>query len=250
MKLRARHAARAPGLGDRLPAPHALPALDQQRLVVRIGRHPAIVVLDQHQIAEAADFIARIDDDAAIRRDHRFAGPRRDIDAVIVEAVLLGAKPGNDLAPNGPEKSPIPSTFWRLRRCLARRRQGRKLGPSRNRRRRRLDGCRAAAGEFAGGGAAFASLPDGGGSGDAGVEPEATWGDNVGGGGNWVTVMPPGEVEGEVVEVRGCGPLAGMPPLGGRVSTFRISPGEAGCAAGGSAVTRPGMISVSPVRIL
>src|SRR3546814_4714090 len=63
--------------GDDIAPLHDLPATDEQRIGVRIGRHPVAAVLDEDQIAEARQRVARIGDHAIGGRAHRRSGRRR-----------------------------------------------------------------------------------------------------------------------------------------------------------------------------
>ena len=104
MQLRLADRAGRADLGDLLAAPHGLAALDQQRVVMRIGGHPAAGMLDQHQIAVAAQLVAGIGDHAGIGREHRRALGRGDVDAVIVRAARSRAVALDDLALDRPEE--------------------------------------------------------------------------------------------------------------------------------------------------
>src|SRR5260370_21096932 len=74
-------------LGDHLAAVHRVALLDEQLVAMGIGRDPAIGMLDQHQIAVAAQLVAGIGDDAAFDGLDRGTARRCDLDAVIVRAV-------------------------------------------------------------------------------------------------------------------------------------------------------------------
>jgi hypothetical protein len=59
---------------------------------VGVGRHPAIGMPDQQQIAEPPQLVAGIGHDAVIRRDDRGAPRGADVDAVVMQAAGLGAE--------------------------------------------------------------------------------------------------------------------------------------------------------------
>ena len=67
MELRRLDVPGRPDPCDGLPAFHLIALLDRQRLIMRIGRHPAIGMADQHHIAETAQLVTGIGNDA-IRR--------------------------------------------------------------------------------------------------------------------------------------------------------------------------------------
>ncbi len=66
MELDAVGAAGAAGPGDHLAAAHPLAPADQQPVVVGVGADPAGLVLDQDHVAEAAELVAGIGDDAVL----------------------------------------------------------------------------------------------------------------------------------------------------------------------------------------
>src|SRR5580658_821817 len=88
MKLRRRGIAGFAGLGDDLPAPDGLAAFDIELAVIGIGGHEAVGMTDQNKVAIATHFIARIDDNARLRRLDGGAFRQRDIDAVIGAAAI------------------------------------------------------------------------------------------------------------------------------------------------------------------
>ena len=63
MELRGGNVARAADARDRLAARDHLPAPNQKVLIVGVGGDPAAGVLDQDQVAEAAQFVAEVGDD-------------------------------------------------------------------------------------------------------------------------------------------------------------------------------------------
>jgi hypothetical protein len=65
---------------------------------VRVGRHVAIGVPDQHKIAVAFELVARIGHDAILGRLDRRALRHREIDAVVLLAVGFGTEAGNNAA--------------------------------------------------------------------------------------------------------------------------------------------------------
>ena len=71
---------------------------------MRIGRDPSIGVADEKQIAETAQLVAGVDDDAIIGRAHRRPQGCRDVDPVVVRAAVPGAEGQDDLAVDGPEE--------------------------------------------------------------------------------------------------------------------------------------------------
>src|SRR3546814_16240077 len=64
--------------GDDIAPLHDLPATDEQRSGVRIGRHPVAAVLDEDQIAEARQRVARIGDQAQKSVAWDTSGSERD----------------------------------------------------------------------------------------------------------------------------------------------------------------------------
>ena len=98
-----------------------------------IRRHPAVGVLDQDKIAEAAQLVAGIGDDAVIGGNDRRSLGGGDIDPVIVRAALARAEIDQDRAAHRPLK---PASGMRR---IGKRRQPR-LGHGRNRGGLRLGG--------------------------------------------------------------------------------------------------------------
>src|SRR5579862_6904298 len=91
MKLRRVDRAGRARRRDLLSALHRLAALYQQFSVMGVSGHIAARMLDQHQIAIAAQLVAGIGDAAGIGRADRLARPRRDVNAVIMGAARSGA---------------------------------------------------------------------------------------------------------------------------------------------------------------
>ena len=73
---------------------------------MRIGGDPAIRVLQQQHVAEAAHLVAGIGDDAAFGRPHRGTQRCGDVDAVIVPAAALRPELGDDAALHRPVEAP------------------------------------------------------------------------------------------------------------------------------------------------
>lgn len=85
-------------LGDRLPLCDRLAFPHEQRAVVRVGRQVIGVVLQDDQIAVAAQAVARIDDRAGGGRLHRRTGRIRDVDPLGFRSVerahhIAGCRP-------------------------------------------------------------------------------------------------------------------------------------------------------------
>ncbi len=72
-----------------------------------ISGDPSAAMIDQHQPAEHADFIAAIDDHSGCRRQDRRALGRSDIQPVIDPAPALRAEPRENIAPQRPGKTPV-----------------------------------------------------------------------------------------------------------------------------------------------
>src|SRR5262249_27902896 len=102
MQLRRCHIAGLARMRDHLSALDAVPTLDHDFARVSIGRNEAVRVADQHEVAIALQFIAGVSDDAIIRRFDWRAFRDRQIDAVVLRAVGLAAKTGNDTTANRP----------------------------------------------------------------------------------------------------------------------------------------------------
>src|SRR5262249_40616169 len=93
------------GLGDHLASAHHLIALDQQLLVVGVGRNPAVVVADQNQIAIAFELVAGVGDFAGLGRVDFRPLRQGQIDAVVVGAVGAAAVTGDDATAGRPTKA-------------------------------------------------------------------------------------------------------------------------------------------------
>ena len=102
VQLRRGHVAGLAGFGDHLAALDAVAALDHDFAGVGIGGDEAVAVAHQHQIAVALELVAGIGDDAVFRRLDRRALGHREIDAVVLQAVRLGAEAGDDPAAHRP----------------------------------------------------------------------------------------------------------------------------------------------------
>src|SRR5437870_3845435 len=84
MQLWLADAAGRADFGDNFAAVNRVALLDEKLVAMSVGRDPAIAVLDQHQIAVTAQFVARIRDNARLDCLDRGAARRRDVDTVIV----------------------------------------------------------------------------------------------------------------------------------------------------------------------
>src|SRR6266851_6060043 len=73
MQLRGSDIAALADAADDLAALYLIAALDQKGVAMGIGGDPAIGMADQQQIAEAAQLVAGIDDDATVGGAHRRA---------------------------------------------------------------------------------------------------------------------------------------------------------------------------------
>ena len=113
MKLRRADAPRLADPADDLTAFHDVPALDQQRLVVRVGRDPPAGVADHEEVSEAAQLVAGVGDDAVVRRAHGLASGGGDVDAVVVPSASLGAVAVHDTPLDGPDEQG--AAPWRRR---------------------------------------------------------------------------------------------------------------------------------------
>ena len=71
---------------------------------MRIGRYPAIGVLDEDKIAVAGQLVAGIGDDPARDRVDRRAARRGDVDAVIAAATRRNPIAGEDAAAHRPRE--------------------------------------------------------------------------------------------------------------------------------------------------
>ncbi len=105
MHLRLGDSAGGARLSNDLTAADLVAALDEDLLVIGIGRHPVIGVPDQHEIAVALKLVAGIGDDAALGGAHRGALGHGDVDALVLQAVGLWPIGGNDLAAHGPAEA-------------------------------------------------------------------------------------------------------------------------------------------------
>src|SRR5262245_17245837 len=113
MYLRLGRGASGASLGNDLAAAHLVAALDQDLLIMRVGRHPVVGVADQDEIAIALELVARIGHHAIFCRHHR--GPLRhgEIDAVIVAAVRPGSEGRHDAALHRPPETIAGHRIWR-----------------------------------------------------------------------------------------------------------------------------------------
>ena len=91
MQLRPQHAAGRPNARDGLAAADLLAGFDEQSRIVGVGAHPTALVLDQQQVAETAQLVAGISDNAVFGRSHRGSLSRQNVDAVVVKST--GARP-------------------------------------------------------------------------------------------------------------------------------------------------------------
>src|SRR3546814_16891158 len=73
---------------DRLTARNPVAASYQQGVGVGIGRRPAVRVLDQQQVAETAQLVAGIDDDAVLGGTDLGARRGGAVDSVLVPPAL------------------------------------------------------------------------------------------------------------------------------------------------------------------
>src|SRR3990170_7440478 len=105
MHLRLAHRAGGAGLGDDLAAAHLVAPLDQDLLVIGVGRHPVIGVPDQDEIAVAFELVAGIGHDTVLGGLHRGPLRNRHVDAVIVPAVGSRAELGDDAALHRPAEA-------------------------------------------------------------------------------------------------------------------------------------------------
>ncbi|MDQ0586733.1 hypothetical protein QFZ47_000842 [Variovorax paradoxus] len=74
-------------LGDLLALLHRLVFLHEQRLVMRIGREVGVVVLQDDQVAVAAQTCAGIDDAAVGRREDSVSRLAADVEALVLGVV-------------------------------------------------------------------------------------------------------------------------------------------------------------------
>src|SRR5205085_2306115 len=101
---------------DCLPFVDRVALADEHLVAMRVGRDPAIRVLDQHEIAVAAQFVADISDDAALDRFDRGAARGRDVDPVIVRPVSRDAVARQHMAVHRPGE-PAAGALDGRRRC-------------------------------------------------------------------------------------------------------------------------------------
>src|SRR5947208_4389541 len=113
MQLWLADAAGRADLGDHLAAVDRVALLDEKLVAMSIGRDPAIAVLDEHQIAVTAQFIARVRDNAGLDRLDRSAARGRDVDAVIVRPIGRNPVAGQHPTPQRPRE--MPATVLRRR---------------------------------------------------------------------------------------------------------------------------------------
>src|SRR6266851_3476682 len=104
MELRLADPAGRADLGDGLASAHRVAALDEQLVAMRVGGDPAIGMLDQNQIAVAAQLVAGIGDGSAIDGIDRGAARRGDVDPVIVLAACGDPVAGEDMAAYRPRE--------------------------------------------------------------------------------------------------------------------------------------------------
>lgn len=83
MELWTVHIARLPRVRDDVSSPHGGAALHQQGPVVGIGGHPAPIVLEQQQVAEAAKLVAGVDNDPVLGGANRRALRHGDVHAIV-----------------------------------------------------------------------------------------------------------------------------------------------------------------------
>lgn|GEM_PF-5749044 len=112
MELRPADPATAAGGRQLLAAANDVADLHQDLVVVAIGADPAAIVAQQDQIAEAADLVAGVGDDAAFGRPHRGARREGDVDTVVVQAALLGAEAGDHPAFGRPGELAAAALGW------------------------------------------------------------------------------------------------------------------------------------------
>ena len=99
MQLRPADISRPADPRNDLAAPDDVTTFYEDDRTVRIGRHPASGMFDENQIAEALQLVACIGDDTIFGGPDGCALPRRDIDAVIIQAAGAGTERLNDFAP-------------------------------------------------------------------------------------------------------------------------------------------------------
>src|SRR5207253_7733732 len=116
MELRLVDAAGRPDFRDCLPFVDRVALADEYLVAMRVSRDPAIRVLDQHEIAVAAQFVADISDDAALDGFDRGAARGRDVDPVIVRPVSRDAVARQHMAVHRPGE-PAAGALDGRRRC-------------------------------------------------------------------------------------------------------------------------------------
>src|SRR5439155_20291000 len=89
-------------LGDRLAAVDRVALFYEQPVAMGIGRNPTAGVLDQHEIAVAAQLVAGIGDNAAVDRSDRRAARGSDVDPIVTAAVAGDTVAGQDRAAHRP----------------------------------------------------------------------------------------------------------------------------------------------------
>jgi len=90
-------------LGNLLALAHGLVFLDQQRLVVGIGREEGVVVLQDHQVAIAAQACAGVDHAAIGSSQHGLARLAGNIEALVARLV----KARDQRARSGPDEGDV-----------------------------------------------------------------------------------------------------------------------------------------------
>src|SRR5262245_26377932 len=85
-------------LGDDLSATNLVVFLDKKLIGMSVGRHPAIGVPDENEIAVALQLVARVGDLASFSSANLRALRHRDVHAVIVRAVRPPAIPRQNSA--------------------------------------------------------------------------------------------------------------------------------------------------------
>src|SRR5262249_21585053 len=88
--------------GDNLAALYSVVALDENLIGMRVGRNPAIVMADQHEIAVALKLAAGIGDATGFHGMDVGAQGKGDIDAIVMGAIRARAKARNHAAPGRP----------------------------------------------------------------------------------------------------------------------------------------------------
>lgn len=104
MQLRLADVAGRTDPSDYLAASDLLAAFDQNLVAMGVRRNPAIVVLDENEIAISSQLVAGIGDDAGIDGFNRGAARRGDVDAIVVRPVGFAAISRDNTAANRPDK--------------------------------------------------------------------------------------------------------------------------------------------------